>query len=186
MRRLLPVLLVVLLSASCATRSDRVTVLPSVPTSLVPNGPGEVGTGRCTFSVGRGLGALVSDVMVDGPSAGALLSGDLIVAFGGDPVRTSADLVTAVQRRPAGESVAVSIIRDGEPLGVEVSLGSSAEGRTLLGVIVSTLEDRVEPADLPPATIDSPLSRPNRTSLAGPVDSKRLARKRRGRAGRLG
>lgn len=160
MRRLLPVLLAALVAASCTTRSDRVTVLPSVPTSLVPNGPGEVGTGRCTFSVGGGLGALVSDVMADGPSAGVLLPGDLIVTFGDDPVRTSADLVMAVQERPAGEPVEVSIIRDGGQLAVEVSLGTSAEGRTLLGVIVSTLEDRVEPADLPTAIIDSPLARP--------------------------
>ncbi len=160
MRRLPLVALVVLLTASCATRSDRVTVLPSVPTSLVPNGPGEVGTGRCTFSLGGGLGALISDVVADGPSAGLLFPDDTIVMFGGDPIRTSADLVTAVQSRPAGEPVEVSVIRDGAQVTVEVSLGTSAEGRTLLGVLVATLEDQVEPADLPATTIDSPLARP--------------------------
>lgn len=160
MRRLPLVLLVVLVTVSCATRSDRVTAVPSVPTSLVPNGPGDVGTGRCTFSLGGGLGAVISDVIADGPSAGVLFPDDIIVAFGGDPVRTSADLVTAVQSRPAGEPVEVSVLRDGEELTVEVSLGSSAEGRTLLGVLVATFEDQVEPVDLPATTIDSPLARP--------------------------
>lgn len=160
MRRLPVLLLAVLVTASCATRSERVTVLPSVPTSLVPNGPGDVGTGRCTFSLGGGLGALVSDVMADGPSAGALLPDDLIVAFGGEPIRTSGDLVAAVQSRTAGEPVEVSIIRDGNEITTEVNLGSSAEGRTLLGVLVATLEDQVEPVDLPPTSIDSPLARP--------------------------
>src|SRR3989304_2675816 len=120
MRRLPLVLLVVLVTVSSAPRSDRVTAVPSVPTSLVPNGPGDVGTGRCTFSLGGGLGAVISDVIADGPSAGVLFPDDIIVAFGGDPVRTSAELVTAVQSRPAGEPVEGSVLRDGAELTVEV------------------------------------------------------------------
>jgi hypothetical protein len=165
MRRLLISLLVVLLVTSCATRSDRVTVSPSIPTSLVPNSPDDIGTGRCTFTIGSGLGAVVSDVVVGGPSEGALREDDLIVGFGGDVIRTSADLVAAVQSRSAGDTVTVAAIRDGQPVTAEITLGASAEGRTLLGVIVTTVEDQIEPDAVVDAPIDNPLARP--VSIAG-------------------
>src|SRR3989304_5556176 len=75
------VVAVMLIAAACATRSDRVTALPAVPTSLVPNAPNDVGTGRCTFTIGRGQGALVSEGLPTGPAAGVLAVADVVTAF---------------------------------------------------------------------------------------------------------
>jgi hypothetical protein len=158
-RRLILLALVVVLSPACATRSDRVTTPPSIPTSLVPNGPGEVGTGRCSFAVGGGLGARITDIVVDGPAAATLLVDDVIVGFGGEPIRTSSDLVAAVRARAAGDTVSVEALRNGQPITAPVTLGSSAEGRTLLGVIVTTLEDRIEPKDVASVPLPGPLTR---------------------------
>src|SRR3990172_366883 len=99
MRRPIILLALVVLATSCGTRSNRVTTPPSIPTSLVSNAPGDVGTGQCSFTVGGGLGAVISDVVAAGPTAGTLAIDDVVVGFGGDPIRTSSDLVAAVWER---------------------------------------------------------------------------------------
>ncbi len=161
-RRLSVTFLALLLGiSSCATRSGRVTETPVVPTSLVPNGPGDIGTGRCTFTVGAGRGALVSDILPAGPAVDVLAIDDVVKAFDGVEIRTSADLVDAVRERSVGDTVTLEGIRDGQPLTVEVTLGESAEvaGRAVLGVMVATFEERLEPDQLEAANIDDPLSR---------------------------
>ena len=159
MRRWLALVIMVAVATSCATRSDRATTPPSIPTSLVPNSPNDVGTGRCSFAMGIGLGATVTDVVAAGPSSGVLEVNDLIVGFDGAPIRTSGDLVTAVQSRAPGDTITVDAVRDAQPATATVTLGSSAEGRTLLGVIVTTLEDQVEPEVVPETPLESPLVR---------------------------
>ena len=148
-------------TASCANRSERVTQLPVVPTSLIPNGPGDVGTGRCTFAIGEGLGALVSDILPASPAEGTLAVNDVVHTFEGQQIRTSADLVTAVRERAVGDTVTLEGTRDGRPISVSVTLGESAEvaGRAILGVMVGTLEERREPDELESQAVSDPLAR---------------------------
>jgi PDZ domain len=155
------VVAVMLIAAACATRSDRVTILPPVPTALVPNAPNDVGTGRCTFTIGHGQGALVSEVLPTGPAAGVLAVDDVVTDFDGATVRTSADLVAAVRASSIGQTVTLAGERDGSPFSVEVTLGESGEvaGRPVLGVLVSTFEDRREPEELEEQPIATPLAR---------------------------
>lgn len=152
---------VALTAGACATRSDRVTSLPPVPTSLVPNGPNDVGTGRCTFAIGAGRGALVSDVLPGGPADGLLAVDDIVTALDGAVIRTSADLVAAVRAGGIGTTVTITGERAGGPLSVAVTLGESAEvaGRPILGVLVTTYEDRREPDELTEQPIAVPLAR---------------------------
>jgi hypothetical protein len=152
---------VALVASACATRSDRVTILPPVPTSLVPNGPNDVGTGRCTFAIGAGRGALVSDVLPGGPADGLLVVDDIVTALDGTIIRTSADLVAAVRAGGIGTTVTITGERNRSPLSVAVTLGESAEvaGRPILGVLVTTYEDRREPAELAEQPIAVPLAR---------------------------
>lgn len=154
-------LVLALAVTACATRSDRVSVLPEVPTSVIPNAPNDVGTGRCTFTIGTGQGALVSEVLATGPAAGALALDDVVTGFDGTPIRTSGDLVVAVRASDVGQTVTITGERAGGPFSVQVTLGESPEvaGRPILGVLVTTLEDRREPDELPTRPIATPLAR---------------------------
>jgi len=58
-------------------------------------------------------GALVADVVKDGPAAAAgLKQGDVIVEFDGKPVEDSADLPLLVARTAVGKTVRVKVLRD--------------------------------------------------------------------------
>lgn len=161
MRWPLVVVAMTVVVTACANRSDRETLAPVVPTSLVPNAPGDVGTGRCTFTIGSGLGALIVDVLPEGPAVDRLTINDVVTAFGGEEIRTAADLVAAVRARTVGDTVMLEGTRDGQPHEVEVTLTESPEvtGRPMLGVLVGTHEERREPEDLTPESIAAPLSR---------------------------
>lgn len=81
-----------------------------------------------------GTGVMVLDVAPGGPAAraglrparlrpdGRIRAGDVIVALGDDPVATSADLLAALDRRQAGETVVLGILRDGERIAIEATL----------------------------------------------------------------
>jgi serine protease Do len=58
-------------------------------------------------------GALVADVVKDGPAeAAGLKQGDVIVEYDGKPVTDSAELPLLVARTPVGKSVKVKVLRD--------------------------------------------------------------------------
>ena len=74
-------------------------------------------------------GALVAGVDPDGPSAGMLQSGDLILAFNGVPVERSRDLPRIVARVAPDTAVPVRILRDGAEQVVTISLGQLEDDR---------------------------------------------------------
>ena len=58
-------------------------------------------------------GALVADVVKDGPAeAAGLKQGDVIVEYDGKPVTDSAELPLLVARTPVGKTVKLKVIRD--------------------------------------------------------------------------
>ena len=66
---------------------------------------------------------MVTDVP-EGPAAEAgIQSGDLITSFAGKPVADTRDLVRRVAEAPVGEAVAVSVLRQGAPVELSVTLG---------------------------------------------------------------
>lgn len=66
-------------------------------------------------------GALVADVVKDGPAAAAgLKTGDVIVSFDGHPVKESTELPLMVARTPIGRDVEVKILREGKEQSVIV------------------------------------------------------------------
>lgn len=50
---------------------------------------------------------------------------DIITAVAGEPVRSASEFVDAIESRKPGETVTLSILRDGRPRQVEVTLGAS-------------------------------------------------------------
>ncbi len=73
-------------------------------------------------------GALVSDVVKDGPAeAAGIKQGDVIVEYDGKPVTDSAELPLLVARTPVGRSVKVKIIRGKETQTVSVKIAELKE-----------------------------------------------------------
>jgi serine protease Do len=93
-------------------------------------------------------GALVSEVMPDGPAAGSgLEQGDVIVEFDGSPVKESSDLPRLVARTPIGKRVSLKVMRGGDEHSFTVEIGELAESEPAtpastsdrLGLSVQTL-----------------------------------------------
>ncbi|MEP3635340.1 MAG: Do family serine endopeptidase [Shimia thalassica] len=74
-------------------------------------------------------GVLVSEVVKGGPSDGAIKVGDVITAFDGNAVSQSRDLPKFVAAAQAGEVSKVSVIRNGESLVLDVTIGQHESAR---------------------------------------------------------
>jgi serine protease Do len=87
-------------------------------------------------------GALVADVVKDGPAeAAGLKQGDVIVEFDGKPVTDSAELPLLVARTPVGKAVPLVIIRDKKRENVSVTIAELKEEEELAQGPGGTSED---------------------------------------------
>jgi PDZ domain-containing protein len=90
----------------------------------------------------RALGYQVTEVVAvarvsDGaPAAGELKAGDVLVTIAGSPVTDNASVRSAVQRVPAGQTVAMVVERGGAQVTVNPKTGAAPDGRTILGVLL--------------------------------------------------
>ena len=76
-------------------------------------------------------GALVADVMKDGPAQGAGLKvGDVIVEFDGHAIKESTELPMLVARTPVGKTVTLKVIRDKGAQSFSVKVGELKEEET--------------------------------------------------------
>lgn len=81
-----------------------------------------------SFGLDKPRGALVADVVANGPAAAAgLKPGDVILRFAGEPVKDAGSLPPMVGQRSPGEPVEVRIVRDGERMTLDVELGKRSE-----------------------------------------------------------
>jgi len=82
------------------------------------------------FSLEDTHGALVSDVMADGPAAKAgLQRGDVIVGFQGHKVQDSTELPRMVAAIAPGTKVQVEVLRGGKKMTVPVTLGTLTDDK---------------------------------------------------------
>jgi serine protease Do len=76
------------------------------------------------FDLKRPEGALVSEVATEGPAAKAgVQSGDIILEFNGQRVRNPHDLSSAVAETKVGTSARIKILRMGNQLALDISVG---------------------------------------------------------------
>ncbi len=77
------------------------------------------------LSLGRAdtAGALVVEVMEDGPSVGVLKDGDLILEFNGQAITTMRDLPRIVAETPVGRDSHVRVLRGGKAAEFDIVLG---------------------------------------------------------------
>jgi Do/DeqQ family serine protease len=74
-------------------------------------------------------GAYIASVSPNGPGAKAgLQSGDVVTGIDGKPVRDSDDLTMSVISHAPGSSVALDIVRNGQPMKLNVTLGTRPTG----------------------------------------------------------
>ena len=82
-------------------------------------------------------GALVSEVISDGPADGIVEVGDLIIAFGEEEVSHSRDLPKLVAVAKVGETSKLRVIRDGKAKELQVKIGQHESARAEQALPVS-------------------------------------------------
>jgi serine protease Do len=81
-----------------------------------------------SFNLKETEGALVSDVMEDGPAEKAgIKRGDVIASFNGKKIKDNEMLPRLVAATEIGKKIKVEIIRDGKPMGIEIVIGELPE-----------------------------------------------------------
>jgi Lon-like protease len=87
-----------------------------------------------------GQGAEVQSVVQGMPADGVLRVGDVVVAVDGEPTATANALVESVRRHQVGDSVSLTVRRDGQlqDLDVVTRNSPSEPGRPIIGVTIST------------------------------------------------
>ncbi len=94
------------------------------------------------FKLDRPRGALVAQILPDSPAASAgFKPGDVILRYGGEPVEDSSQLPRMIGVTPVGKTVAMSILRNGEPLEIKATIArlEAPEDR------VSTMDEHSDP-----------------------------------------
>lgn len=85
-----------------------------------------------SFGLDKPAGALVAQVMQDGPAAkGGLQVGDVILSMNGQPIIMSADLPHLVGGLKAGAKASLEIIRDGKRQNLDLTVGALPEDEDL-------------------------------------------------------
>lgn len=75
------------------------------------------------FNLDRPRGALVAQILPDSPAASAgFRQGDIILRYGGEPVEDSSQLPRMIGVTPVGRTVAMSVLRNGEPLEIKATI----------------------------------------------------------------
>jgi 2-alkenal reductase len=89
-------------------------------------------------------GAYLSSIIEDGPADQAGLQGasgqteqndlplptggDIVIALGGQPVRDMDDLILLISQQDPGDTVTLTVLRDGEPVEIEATLDARPDG----------------------------------------------------------
>jgi serine protease Do len=91
-------------------------------------------------------GVLVADVLPDGPSAGTdLKAGDVILQAGGQPIQDYKDLPKLIAATPAGTVMMLDLVRGGQPMTLNVTIGRMPGDETLAQADTSGTGDSAQP-----------------------------------------
>jgi len=86
-------------------------------------------------------GALVADVVPDGPAAEAgLQKDDLVVTYRGEKIEDAATLRSSVANTPVGDKADLTVLRDGKTVDLTVKIGNMEDA---VKMIAASLQDRL-------------------------------------------
>lgn len=104
----------------------------------------------CSFLVGEGTGVNIDDVIAESGADGVLQIGDRLISVDGTVIGNADELRAVVGEQEVGDSVVVEVVRGGDEISAEIVLGANPEApeRPLLGIMVETAFERVEPAEV--------------------------------------
>ncbi|MBK8182816.1 MAG: DegQ family serine endoprotease [Candidatus Competibacteraceae bacterium] len=95
------------------------------------------------FKLDRPRGALVAQILADSPAASAgFKPGDVILRYSGEPVEDSSQLPRMIGVTPVGKTIAMSILRDGQPLEIKATI---ARLETVEEEAVTTMDEHSDP-----------------------------------------
>ncbi|MCP5420547.1 MAG: PDZ domain-containing protein, partial [Gammaproteobacteria bacterium] len=87
------------------------------------------------FGLERPRGALVAQIQTDSPAARAGFKvGDVILRYGGEAVDESSQLPRMIAATPVGRTVAMSILRSGEPLEIKATIARLEDAEELMAM----------------------------------------------------
>lgn len=162
MRRSFQLSLVLLVLTACVGQSPPTrTPLPDAATIILE--PEE-----CQFLVGDGQGVRIEEIIAESGADGVLEVGDLLVSVNDEAVASATDLRQVLAEQNVGETITVTVEREGTELDESIDLGPNpdAPDRPLLGVMITTAFTELAPADV----AESPINEGNfarAVSIAG-------------------
>ena len=93
-------------------------------------------------------GALVANVLPDGPSMGVLQTGDVILELGGARVDESRDLPTLVAATEPGIDTIVKVFRDGAEVELTITIGQLQQDKMAMNSALPAPDDNSASAKL--------------------------------------
>jgi PDZ domain-containing protein len=95
------------------------------------------------------IGAKVDAVFAKTPAVGKLQPDDVITAIDGEPIKTRADVITAMAKHKAGDTVAFAIRRAGASRVVSIrTVAEPKTNRAIVGIVVDNAVDIHLPLDV--------------------------------------
>ena len=149
MRRSLRLSLVLVVLTACVGQSPpERTPLPDAAT-IIPE-PEE-----CQLLVGEGQGVRIEEIIAESGADGVLEVGDLLVSVNDQAVASATDLRQILAEQDVGETITVTVEREGTELDESIDLGPNpdAPDRPLLGVMITTAFTELAPVDLEESTL---------------------------------
>jgi Lon-like protease len=95
----------------------------------------------------EGDGARVVHVQPGAPAEDVLESGDVVLEAAGEPIRLASELQAITGEAEAGDALPMVVQRGDEQLEAEAVLGPIGQGLVGLGVLVETVDQRIELPD---------------------------------------
>jgi serine protease Do len=123
-----------------------------------------------SLGLDKAEGALVANVMDESPASKAGLKiGDVILELGDSHIDSSRTLSLAVAQHKPGDTVKVHLLRQREPMDVNVKLGDSSENDAVASTSPSSSPDSTDAGTALGLTL-APLTGQNRSELQLPTD----------------
>ncbi len=130
------------------------SVSPTDPVSLFPE------SGECTIALSTGVRVL--DIIEGSAAENLLHAGDIITEIDGVAIESREELLSALEGRQIGETVAVAGTRAGVGFAVDIALGASDEDpeRAIMGVVSESRLEPLGPAEVTETSLVHRFSRP--------------------------